>query len=288
MTHGSSSAVVAILDSGVSASQPDVAGKVVMSQNFSDSPTVDDLYGHGTHVAGIVAAATNNGAGVAGVGYPLQVMVYKVLRSDGTGPDAAIANAIMSAADAGAQVISLSLGAPGYSVSMQAAVNYAWQRNALVVAAAGNSSSSGLFFPAGLNYAVGVSATDSNNALASFSNFGNGVDLAAPGVNVYSTAPTYSVTTGWFNYVSLSGTSMATPHVSAIAGLVAMTTPGTSAAAILKRMQQTASSSTVGGGWDQNFGYGIVNAYNAVAGVFRTATNGSVTGQIVDTGGLSV
>src|SRR5258706_16467588 len=110
MTHGSSSAVVAILDSGVSASQPDVAGKVVMSQNFSDSPTVDDLYGHGTHVAGIAAAATNNGSGVAGVGYNVSIANVKVLGDNGTGLYSAVSSGIVWAADHGAAVINMSLG----------------------------------------------------------------------------------------------------------------------------------------------------------------------------------
>src|SRR5205085_2373954 len=122
-------------------------------------------------------------------------------------------------------------------------------------------------------------ASDSNNNLASFSNFGNSVDLAAPGVSIYSTMPTYPSALNGLNYGTLSGTSMATPHVSAVAGLVAMTTPNTSAAAILQRMQQTATSSIVGGGWNQSFGFGIVNAFNAVSGTLRAATtNGAITG----------
>src|SRR4029077_20095693 len=100
---------------------------------------------------------------------------------------------------------------------------------------------------------------------------------------VLSTTPTYP-TAGGFNpnYGTLSGTSMATPHVSAVAGLVGMTTPGTSAGAILQRIQESATSNTVGGGWDQHFGYGIVNAYNAGAGLLRSASNGGLVGQIVD------
>ena len=299
--NGSNRIKVAVLDTGVDCTHPDfintggtstnsaLGGQLLWSasqaivQTTITSPTCawQDDYGHGTHVAGIVAAAGSNATGVAGVGYPLQVMAFKVLDSSGSGYDSDIATAIMAAADAGAQVISLSLGESGYSQTLQAAVNYAWQRNSLVVAAAGNSSTSSLFFPAGANYAVGVSATDSNNNFASFSDFGTYVKLAGPGVSILSDAPTYPVVTGWSNYVTLSGTSMATPHVSAVAGLVAMTTPGTSAAAILQRVQQTASSTTVGGGWNQDFGYGIVNAYNAVSGTLRSASNGALAGQIV-------
>jgi thermitase len=301
--NGSGRIKVAVLDTGVDCTHPDFintggtstdsaqGGQLLWSASQAIVPTAvtnptcawQDDYGHGTHVAGIIAAAASNATGVAGVGYPLQVMVFKVLDSSGSGYDSYIAAGIMAAADAGAQVISLSLGESGYSQTLQAAVNYAWQHNALVVAAAGNSSSNSLFFPAGANYAVGVSATDNNNALASFSDFGSYVKIAGPGVSILSDAPTYPVTTGWNNYVTLSGTSMSTPHVAAVAGLVAMTTPGTSAAAILQRIQQTASSTTVGGGWNQDFGYGIVNAYNAVTGTLRSSANGALAGQIVDT-----
>ena len=194
----------------------------------------------------------------------------------------------MAAADAGAQVISLSVGGNGYSQTLQTAVNYAWQRNALVVAAAGNFGSSSLFFPAGANHAVGVSATDSANNLAGFSNFGNSVHLAAPGVAILSTAPVYPLLSGWQNYVWASGTSMATPFVSALAGLMAMSTPNTTAQAILQRMEQTANSATAGGGWNQNFGFGIINASSAVTGALRAAVNGAIAGQIINVFGTPV
>jgi len=296
---------VAVLDTGADCTHPDfintggsstdsaLGGQLMFSASqapvaTTSSPAVcawQDDHGHGTHVTGILAAATSNSIGISGLAYPAQVIEYKVLDSTGSGFDTTIASAIMAAADAGAQVVSLSLGAAGYSQTLQTAINYAWQRNTLVVAAAGNSATSSLFFPAGANHAVGVSATDSGNNLASFSNFGNSVQLAAPGVGILSTAPTYLVSTGWNSYVSLSGTSMATPFVSALAGLVAMTTPNTTAQAILQRMEQTASSSTIGGGWNQSFGFGIINAAKAIGGTLRTATNGAVAGQIIDSSG---
>ncbi|MBZ5677966.1 MAG: S8 family serine peptidase, partial [Acidobacteriia bacterium] len=294
---------VAVLDTGADCTHPDFINTGGSSTNsaqggqlmFSASQAVvqttivnpacpwQDDHGHGTHVTGILAAATSNAVGVSGLGYPVQVMEYKVLNSAGAGNDVDIMNAIVAATNAGAQVVSLSLGGVGYSPTLQAAVNYAWQHNTLVVAAAGNDAKNELFFPAGANHAVAVSATDSANNLAYFSNFGNAVQLAAPGLGILSTAPTYSGTSqGWLNYVSLSGTSMATPFVSALAGLVAMTTPNATAQAILQRMEQTASSSTTGGGWGQNFGFGIINASGAVTGALRAAVNGAITGQIVD------
>ena len=108
-------------------------------------PWQDD-YGHGTHVTGIVAAATSNGIGVASLGYPLEVIEYKALDVTGSGSDSTIANAIVEAVLAGAQVISMSLGGSGYSQTLQTAINFAWEENVVVVAAAGNSASNSLFF----------------------------------------------------------------------------------------------------------------------------------------------
>ena len=293
---------VAVVDTGVDCTHPDFINSggssadsaaggqllfsssqaLVATQKASPACSWQDDHGHGTHVAGIVAAATQNTAGVAGLGYPLQVIAYKVLDSSGSGSDANVGNAIMAAADAGARVISLSLGGAGYSQTLQAAVNYAWQRNALVVAAMGNSGSNGLIFPGGANFAVGVAATDGSNARASFSTFGNATAIAAPGVSILSTLPTYTNSFGVTNYGNLSGTSMATPHVSALAGLLALSTPGVSASAILQRIQRSASSTVPNGGWDQYIGYGVINAYNALAGNFRSATIGALVGQLTD------
>ena len=299
---------VAVLDTGIDCTHPDFqnagatsadiagGGQIAFALNRAFVPStvaspvcsVMDDYGHGTHVAGTIAAATQNRIGVASVAWPLAVVSYKVLDHTGSGSDSAIAQAIMAAADAGIPIVSMSLGGPGYSQALQDAVSYAWARNTLVVAAAGNSSTNALTFPAGANYALGVSATDSNNNLASFSNYGNSVDIAAPGVGILSTTPTYPTTMGILNYGTLSGTSMATPHVSAVAGLVAMANPGISAAAIAQRLQQSAQSTIAGGGWNQSFGYGVVNALAAVAGNLRPASFGGLTGQVVDGTGLPV
>src|SRR5207249_2360212 len=206
-----------------------------------------------------------------------------ILDSNGSGNDFTISQAIRAAADAGIHFVSMSLGGAGYSQNFQDAINYAWERNTLTIAAAGNGNSNGLFFPAGGNYVIGVAATDSNNNKASFSNWGPyNPDIAAPGVTIYSTLPGYPNPLGAQNYGNLSGTSMATPHVSALAGLLSLTTPNASAASILERIQQSAPSNIANGGWEQHFGYGIINAYDAVSGILRAATLGSLVGQIVD------
>ena len=227
--------------------------------------------------------------GVASLGYPARSdRILRCWTASGSGDDATIANAIVAAADAGSAGDFHEFGGSGYSQTLQSAINYAWQRNAVVVRPAGNSGNSSLFFPGGANHVLGISATDINNNLASFSNYGNGISLAAPGVNILSTIPTYGVTLGCCNYGFLSGTSMSTPFVSALAGLVAMSTPNAAAGAIMERLEQTAALDTTGGAWSQSFGYGLINSYNAIGGVVRTTSTGGVVGQIVNGNGNAV
>jgi hypothetical protein len=300
---------VAVLDTGVDCTHPDFANSGGSSADgaqggqlsFSLSQAIvattvgpaacawQDDSGHGTHVAGVIAAATENGVGVASLGYPLELIVYKVLNSAGNGDDSGIGQAIMDAANAGARVVSMSLGSVGYSQTLQNAINYAWQRDTLVVCAAGNDGVNELFFPANANYAVAAAASDQNNNIANFSNYGNGISVSAPGVNITSTFPTYPVSlTTSLNYGQLSGTSLSTPHVSALAGLLALSTPALPAAAIIQRIQQSATSSTVNGGWDPHFGYGVINAFDAMSGSLRPASNGSVTGQVIMSIGVPI
>ena len=291
---------VAVLDSGADCTHPDFMNAGGSSTNsalggqldFADSkaevattilspacPWEDDFF-HGTHVAGIVAAATNNATGVASLGFPLQLIIIKVLDSSGNGTDADVTQGIDDAVQAGAQVISMSLGGKGYSQTLQAAMDAAWENNVLVVAATGNNDGTDLVYPGEGNHVLGVAATDNNNAVAGFSDYGNWVKIAAPGVNVLSTLPTYSNSDGVTNYGDLSGTSMATPHVAALGGLLYMANPGLSVAAVAQRIQQTAQTPYTG--WDQYIGYGVINAGAALGGIPGPATQGSLTGQIVD------
>jgi hypothetical protein len=145
-----------------------------------------------------------------------------------------------------------------------------------------------LFFPAGANYAIGVSATDSSNNKAFFSNYGDIVDIAAPGESILSLVPTYGSAYFVSNYHTLSGTSMATPHVSALAGLLAGSTANLSAAAIAQRLQQAADSTIAMGGWDPNLGYGALNAWRALSGTLRQASAGGITGQVTDSAALPI
>ena len=213
VTKGSQNVIIAILDTGIDVNHPDLAGKVVSSVNFTDSSTAyANGQSHATHVAGIAAAITNNGVGIAGLGRNSSLMNVKVLGDNGYGYYSWIAQGIIWAADHGADVINLSLGGSSASPTLQNAVNYAWNKGVVVVAAAGNNGSTVPFYPAAYTNCISVAATDYNDALASWSNHGSWVDVAAPGVSIYSCIP-------GSQYGYMSGTSMASPHVAGLCGL---------------------------------------------------------------------
>jgi len=264
VTTGSSNVKIAILDTGIDQNHEDLAAKIVASRNFTTSSTVDDLYGHGTHCAGIAAAITNNGTGVAGVGFNTSLMNGKVLDDKGSGYYSWIASGITWATNNGAKVISMSLGGSSGSSTLENAVNYAWNNGVVVVAAAGNNGNTAPSYPAYYANCIAVAATDQDDAKASFSTYGSWVDVAAPGVNIYSTLPNHSNSIGTSNYGSLSGTSMATPHVAGLAALVWSTASyGTSNTSVRSRIQSTADAIAGTGTYWQ---YGRINAYKAVAG----------------------
>jgi thermitase len=261
VTTGQPAIKIAILDTGVDQNHEDLAAKLVANRNFTTSATTDDLYGHGTHVAGVAAAVTNNAIGVAGVGYNTVIMNVKVLDDSGSGNYSWIANGIIWATDNGAKVISMSLGGSSNSLTLQNAVNYAWSRGVIVVAAAGNNGNSAPSYPAYYGNAIAVAASDANDNRASFSNYGSWVDVAAPGTGIYSTLPNHSNRIG-LNYGSLNGTSMATPFVAGMAGLIWATSYGTDNVTVRSRIETTADKVAGTGTYWQ---FGRINAYRAVA-----------------------
>jgi thermitase len=265
VNEGDPSTVIAIVDTGVDSSHPDLSSKIV--GQYSLTGTTKDGFGHGTHCAGIAAAATNNDVGIAGMCPKCSILSVKVLDDQGSGYMSDVASGITYAASHGARVISLSLGGSGHSDTMRSALQYAVAQNALPVCAMGNSgSNSNTPEPAYWHDCLSVIATDQNGAKASFSNSGMKADVAAPGVAILSTMPTYPVTLttsyGYrTNYDALSGTSMATPMVAGIAGLVLSANPSltpTQVAGILM------ASSGDGVSWSPNVAFGIVNASKAV------------------------
>jgi thermitase len=261
---------IGIVDTGIDQTHPDLSGQTVacaksqgllpiLSGSIQVGQCADDN-DHGTHVAGTIAAKANNGIGVAGVAFNADLVICKALGGAlGTGSTADVANCINWVASQGAKVISMSLGG-GASTTLQNAVANAWNNGngAVIVAAAGNDGDATLNYPAAYAQVVSVAATDNRDARASFSNANSDVEIAAPGVNVLST-----VRGG--GYATLSGTSMATPHVSAVAGVLRQLFPAENAAAIRNRLD--AAVNDLGpAGRDTSFGFGRVNLCKAAGG----------------------
>jgi thermitase len=213
VTAGKPDIVIAVLDTGIDKKQKDLAGKVTAEVNFTDSPTTDDVYGHGTHVAGIIAAWAGSGAGVDGLAPNCRLMNVKVADDQGRFDSSVVAKGINWAVDHGANVINMSLVSTEPSPALERAIDYAWDKGVVVVAAAGNLVGNKLVYPAYYSNCIAVAATDSNDCVASWSSKGGWVDVAAPGVDIYSTLPENK-------YGYKSGTSMAAAHVSGLAGLL--------------------------------------------------------------------
>lgn len=263
---GSSNVKIAILDSGIDQDHEDLSSKVVDQKNFTDSETVDDIYGHGTHVAGTAAAITNNDTGVAGVGYDSSLMNVKVLGDSGSGLYSWVADGMIWATDNEAQVINMSLGGGRKSKTLESAVNYAWNNGVVLAAAAGNSNNPSATYPARYENCIAVAATDINDQKASFSSYGSWVDVAAPGENIYSTFPNHDFVIQekygrTQNYDFGSGTSMSTPHVAGLAGLLWATPYGTDNLTVRERIETMADAiDGTGSYWI----WGRINAARAV------------------------
>lgn len=240
---------VAVVDTGVDYRHEDLDdGRVIRGGNFienNDDP-MDDM-GHGTHVAGTIAAAADNGKGVAGVAYKTQIIGIRVLGRDGSGTVEGIANGITRAVEKGARVINLSLGGPASSQVLEDAIKAAMDRGVIVVAAAGNDGSPDNTYPAAYPNVLAVGATDQNDRRASFSNYGQFVKVAAPGVDILST------TEG--DYRNHSGTSMASPHVAGAVAVLLAKKPSLTQAEVTKLLQDTGDPTT-------GFSYGTIRRIN--------------------------
>jgi serine protease len=260
VTWGSASVVVAVLDTGVDHTHPDLAGpRLLQGWNFvANSPDTSDACGHGTHVAGILGATTNNGAGVAGEAQ-VTILPVKVMDKDPTtgscsGPFSAVASGIRYAVDNGARVVSMSLGCSGcYDQATEDAIAYATQHNVLLVAAAGNAGpcTNCVVWPASDPSVVAVACTTNGDGACSYSSSGPQVELAAPGDNIYSTVP------GGY-YMIMSGTSMSTPAVAGAAALAFSVNPSLTGAQVRSLLDSTARDLGPAG-LDPTFGYGIVD-----------------------------
>jgi thermitase len=263
MTRGSPSVTIAVIDSGIDPFHPDLSANLIPGYNFvAGNNDTRDIYGHGTAVAGAAGALGNSGIGVAGVAWTNSIMPLVVLDSAGYGTVANVASAITYAADHGVKVINLSLAFNGSTLTLQNAVNYAWSRGVVIVAAAANASTNTPYYPAALTNVIAVSAADQNDNRASFSNYGNWIDVSAPGVSVYTTA-----NGGGYQYSA--GTSLSSPIVAGLAALVFSANPNLTNTQVVNLI--TANADDRGApGFDTDHGWGRINvqrtlqaAYNA-------------------------
>ncbi|MFB8375811.1 S8 family peptidase [Paenibacillus taichungensis] len=215
ISQSNSSVKIAIIDTGVQLNHPELAGKLLPGYDYVDYDNIpEDGNGHGTHVAGIAASITNNGVGIAGVAPLASIVPLRVLDNNGQGTTGNVGNGLVYAANNGIQVVNLSLGGPTGEAFLQAAVQYAWDRGAVIIAAAGNDNTSYPIVPASYPNVIAVASTNPSDLKSNFSNYGSWVDMAAPGDTILSTYLGGS-------YAYLSGTSMAAPHVAGVAALLA-------------------------------------------------------------------
>src|SRR2546425_6014979 len=249
-------ATIAILDTGVDASHPDLAGRVLPGYSaFAGSDPLTDPNGHGTEMAGITVAVTDNQTGVAGVAYSgVSIIPVQVLDSAGVGQDSDIVIGVIWAADNRASVILMPFSNSGFSQNLQDAISYAWSKGAVLVAATGNDGSPNATYPAGDADVVGVSATDPTDALWSGSNYGVDTFIAAPGVNIPTTNPGGT-------YTTISGTSASSAMVAGVAAFERAVDPAASNAVIVGRLAHDADPAGTAG----QTGNGRVNMQRVVA-----------------------
>jgi serine protease len=252
--------VVAVVDTGV-APAPDLEGRLLAGWNVLDgsADAVDDN-GHGTHVSGTIGENAENGLAEVGLAPEVSILPVKVLDAGGSGTDSDVATGIVWAADHGARVVNLSLGGGTSSRLLSDAVRYATAHGALIVAAAGNESGA-VGYPARIATVLGVGAVDAALARAPFSNTGSGLDIVAPGVGIIQ--QTLGSARGSFVDASLSGTSMATPFVTAAAALVLAMKPKSTPASVARLLERTAQDLGTAGR-DAETGYGLVRPDRAL------------------------
>jgi subtilisin family serine protease len=264
LTTGSASNVIAVLDTGVSTVHTEISSKLVSGYDFAngDSDASDDN-GHGTAVAGIIAAVTNNATGIASMDWRAKIMPVKVMDASGSGYESDVADGIIWAADNGADIMNLSIYSYSYSPTLHTAINYALEKGCLLVAAAGNDGTSTVPFPAAFPGVIGVGASNTTDGVPYWSNYGSALDVIAPGVNIFS------ITTLPTGYISENGTSFSSPFVAGLASLLRSLMPTAAPAEIEYLIEETASRTV--SYWDEYKGWGRIDAYSALV---ETTTSG--------------
>lgn len=257
ITRGKEQIEIAIVDTGVDLDHPELRNRIVAGYNVIDeNQEPDDDNGHGTHVAGIIASETNNREGVAGITWFSKIIPVKAMGAKGYGTTFDIAKGIIWAVDHGADVINLSLGNYQPSKVLEEAVRYAYDQNVVMVSAAGNDGSNQPTYPSSYPEVLSVAAVDYNGNRASFSNYGDYIDIAAPGVNIPST---------FFHsqYAALSGTSMAAPHVAGLAALIKSVNPDLKNSQIITIIKNSAIDLGEQGK-DIDYGNGLIDVNSAL------------------------
>ena len=263
ISTGDKNVIVSIVDTGVDMKHPDLAAKIVQGYDMVDKDDDPmDGQGHGTHCAGIAAAITDNAEGVAGIAPKCSIMPVRVLDDNGSGTYDDVAEGIVWAAEHGANVISMSLGGRSSSKVVEDAVNLALKKDVAVIAAMGNDGKNVKCYPAAIPGVIAVGSTDKNDKRSSFSNYGEWISVSAPGSSVLSTLPTYENGIGQKNYGSLSGTSMATPATSGLAGLIRSKFPKYDIKQVRAALEKGDDLGKPG--FDNEFGNGRINVYNSL------------------------
>jgi type VII secretion-associated serine protease mycosin len=267
VSKGAEQVIIGVVDTGVDLNHPDLQGRLLAGYNtISPNSKPSDDVGHGTHVAGIISANVNNREGIAGMTWNNKILPVKALDQSGAGTSYSVAEGIIWAADHGAKVINLSLGNYADANFLHEAIKYAYNKDIVIVAATGNDNTERPGYPAAYPEVLSVSATNYNMERASFSNYGDYIDVMAPGESIASTYPNNQ-------YAALSGTSMASPHVAALAGLIRSVNP---------KLKNTEVMDIIRGnvidlgesGRDKYYGFGQIDVYAALQ-----AANGEVQTQ---------
>jgi thermitase len=266
-TTGDASVVIAIIDTGVDLVHPDLKNKVVgPGWDFvNNDASADDDHGHGTMVAGIAAAETDNFEGIAGVAWNAKVLPVKVLDASGFGTDVTVIQGIQYALDHGAKVLLISWGQSEPSPALEAMLKTAYESGASLIAAAGNGNTRVAYPAAYEKYVCAVAATDYNDQRCVFSNYGLEVDTAAPGLQIFTTFPV-AMSQGFPPYKSQDGTSLAAAHVAGLAALIRSLKPSLVPAEILSILRYSSDdvNASIYPGRDDFLGYGRINMEKAL------------------------
>ena len=292
ITKGNSDVIIAVVDSGIDFTHEDLQDKVWINpiegsagnknngidddgngyiddwegwDFFASDNDPSDLDGHGTHVSGIAAAVTNNGKGVAGVSWNSKIMVVRVLNFRGMGFVDITADGVRYAADNGAKVINMSLGSYSFVDSMNEAVQYAYNKGCVLVAAAGNDGDPTVEYPASYENVIGVGSIGPDNNRSSFSTYNESVDVCAPGGDGGSSNSGNILSTYKGNAYAYSyGTSMSTPFVSGLASLIFAQNSTWANSQVINKIVSSADDLGTAG-WDPYYGSGKINVYAALS-----------------------